>query len=174
MARNTKVYIGRRSRSGNRTSVFIRYSDGRETTLPARLDMQDHSPTGLEWGYRGQGPNQLALALVSAEYNTLVADHYESHWEFLDSPKSDFILDGAEAVLDGIVSSLPQSGWTITGSQIRDAVQYRSNCCNAPPHGEVDVEASDSDNTYDTTRSIATGQCSACQGTESFHEQEGE
>jgi len=172
MTRNDKVYIGRRRRSG--TSVCIKHSDGTETTLPARLDMKDHSPTGLEWGYRGQGPNQLALALVSAEYNTLVAAHYDSHWEFLDSPKSDFILDGAEAVLDGIVSSLPQSGWTITGSQIRDAVQYRSNCCNAPPHGEVDVEASDSDNTYDTTRSIATGQCSACHSNESFHEHEGD
>ena len=132
MTRNDKVYIGRRRRSG--TSVCIKHSDGTETTLPARLDMQDHSPTGLEWGYRGQGPNQLALALVSAEYNTLVAAHYDSHWEFLDSPKSDFILDGAEAVLDGIVSSLPQSGWTITGSQIRDAVHYLSDGCNAPPH----------------------------------------
>ena len=139
MTRNDKVYIGRRRRSG--TSVCIKHSDGTETTLPARLDMKDHSPTGLEWGYRGQGPNQLALALVSAEYNTLVADHYESHWEFLDSPKSDFILDGAEAVLDGIVSSLPQSGWTITGSQIRDAVQYLSDCCNAPPHGNESFHA---------------------------------
>jgi len=139
MTRNNKVYIGRRRRSG--TSVCIKHSDGTETTLPARLDMKDHSPTGLEWGYRGQGPNQLALALVSAEYNTLVADHYESHWEFLDSPKSDFILDGAEAVLDGIVSSLPQSGWTITGSQIRDAVQYRSDCCNAPPHSNESFNA---------------------------------
>ena len=53
-------------------------------------------------------------------------------------------------------------------------LDYLSDCCNAPPHGEVDVEASDSDNTYDTTRSIATGQCSACHSNESFHAHEGE
>ena len=30
--------------------------------LPWRLDLRRHSPTGLEWGYLGSGPAQLAIA----------------------------------------------------------------------------------------------------------------
>ncbi len=30
-----------------------------------RLDIRNHSPTGLEWGYGGSGPAQLALAILA-------------------------------------------------------------------------------------------------------------
>ena len=33
--------------------------------LPLRLDLDNHSPTGFEWGYGGSGPAQLALALLA-------------------------------------------------------------------------------------------------------------
>jgi hypothetical protein len=33
--------------------------------LDPRLDLWNHSPTGLEWGYQGSGPAQLALALLA-------------------------------------------------------------------------------------------------------------
>ena len=33
--------------------------------LNPRLDLRNHSPTGLEWGYGGSGPAQLALALLA-------------------------------------------------------------------------------------------------------------
>ena len=33
-------------------------------SLPLRLDLVSHSPTGFEWGYGGSGPAQLALALL--------------------------------------------------------------------------------------------------------------
>jgi hypothetical protein len=33
--------------------------------LPWRLDLDNHSPTGLNWGYGGSGPAQLALALIA-------------------------------------------------------------------------------------------------------------
>ncbi len=33
--------------------------------LPWRLDLRRRSPTGLEWGYHGSGPAQLALALLA-------------------------------------------------------------------------------------------------------------
>lgn len=33
--------------------------------LDPRLDLRRHSPTGLEWGYCGSGPAQLALALLA-------------------------------------------------------------------------------------------------------------
>jgi hypothetical protein len=34
-------------------------------SLPLRLDLANHSPTGFEWGYAGSGPSQLALALLA-------------------------------------------------------------------------------------------------------------
>ena len=33
--------------------------------LPLRLDLYRHSPSGPEWGYRGSGPAQLALAILA-------------------------------------------------------------------------------------------------------------
>lgn len=38
--------------------------DGKD--LDPRLDLRNHSPTGLEWGYHGSGPAQLALAMLCA------------------------------------------------------------------------------------------------------------
>jgi hypothetical protein len=34
-------------------------------SLPLRLDLANHSPTGFEWGYGGSGPAQLALAILA-------------------------------------------------------------------------------------------------------------
>lgn len=33
--------------------------------LDPRTDLRNHSPTGLEWGYSGSGPAQLALAMLA-------------------------------------------------------------------------------------------------------------
>ncbi len=35
-----------------------------QSELDLYLDVRNHSPTGLSWGYQGSGPNQLALALL--------------------------------------------------------------------------------------------------------------
>ena len=49
----------------------VRHPSGRaEVTLGSqpldpRLDLRNHSPTGLEWGYAGSGPSQLALAMLA-------------------------------------------------------------------------------------------------------------
>lgn len=37
----------------------------RPQRLDPRLDLRQHSPTGMEWGYMGSGPAQLALALAA-------------------------------------------------------------------------------------------------------------
>lgn len=51
--------------TGTRTpeGATVKAPDG--TDLPLRLDLRDHSPTGFEWGYRGSGPAQLALAICA-------------------------------------------------------------------------------------------------------------
>lgn len=52
------LYTGLRTAEG--TTVLV---GGKP--LDPRLDLQDHSPTGFEWGYGGSGPAQLALAILA-------------------------------------------------------------------------------------------------------------
>ncbi|WP_273837036.1 DUF6166 domain-containing protein [Halococcus sp. PRR34] len=81
------TYTGyRRSTERNR----VVGPDGRQ--LDPRTDLANHSPTGLEWGYGGSGPAQLALALLADHYaDTVAFDHYQDF-------KNDVVatLDGDE------------------------------------------------------------------------------
>lgn len=58
------IYIGR---SIPQSCDFeVRACNGATSiSLPPRLDLRNHSPTGLSWGYAGSGPAQLALALLA-------------------------------------------------------------------------------------------------------------
>lgn len=61
--RPTIRYEGVRTPAG---VVVVRVDDAdRVRPLPARLDLRSHSPSGLEWGYPGSGPAQLALAILA-------------------------------------------------------------------------------------------------------------
>lgn len=61
-ARVQKSYVG----SGSLGSKSVRVVEpGSSRPLSKRLDLANHSPDGFEWGYRGSGPAQLALALVA-------------------------------------------------------------------------------------------------------------
>ena len=53
-----KIYVGGRSLAGAEVTV-----DGRK--LDPRFDLKRLSPTGFEWTYEGNGPAQLALALLA-------------------------------------------------------------------------------------------------------------
>jgi hypothetical protein len=53
-----KTYVGGRSLAGAEVAV-----DGRP--LDPRFDLKRLSPTGFEWTYEGNGPAQLALALLA-------------------------------------------------------------------------------------------------------------
>jgi hypothetical protein len=57
--KTTKVYRGFRDPHGN-AKVTV---NGKP--LNPRFDLENHSPTGFEWGYGGSGPAQLALALLA-------------------------------------------------------------------------------------------------------------
>ena len=59
----TVGYFGYRLDNGD--AVVRRQRPGRDTKLPLRLDIDNHSPTGFEWGYGGSGPAQLALAILA-------------------------------------------------------------------------------------------------------------
>ena len=53
-----KTYVGGRSLAGAQVTV-----DGKP--LDPRFDLKRLSPTGFEWTYEGNGPAQLALALLA-------------------------------------------------------------------------------------------------------------
>lgn len=53
-----KRYVGGRSLAGAQATV-----DGKP--LDPRYDLKRLSPTGFEWTYEGNGPAQLALALLA-------------------------------------------------------------------------------------------------------------
>jgi hypothetical protein len=63
MAGDDIAYEGTRDADGN---AYVHVIQNRlRRTLPLRLDLANHSPTGFEWGYAGSGPAQLALALIA-------------------------------------------------------------------------------------------------------------
>ena len=97
-----KKYIGSRGYGGS--AVTVRYEDGDEYPLPPRLDIVNHSPTGLNWGYGGSGPAQLAVALLAdatgnddiarylyQEYKWDVVANLPWTWELTEESILDFL-----------------------------------------------------------------------------------
>jgi hypothetical protein len=63
---NCKTYIGTPHRESGSGHPVVTVCDGQKCqSLPLRLDLVDHSPSGFSWGYTGSGPAQLALALLA-------------------------------------------------------------------------------------------------------------
>ena len=57
----------------------ICYNDGVKRRVRPRLDLANHSPTGLSWGYRGSGPAQCALAILAdrVKDERIVLENYQ-------------------------------------------------------------------------------------------------
>jgi hypothetical protein len=63
---NCKTYLGIPARESPSGQPVVTVCDGQKCqTLPLRLDLFNHSPSGFSWGYGGSGPAQLALALLA-------------------------------------------------------------------------------------------------------------
>jgi hypothetical protein len=84
----------------------VRRVDG--SSLPLRLDLVNHSPTGFEWGYGGSGPAQLALAILA-----------------------DYLKDDVRAVQLhqsfkwACIARLPQNEpWSLTGRQVEETLDH--------------------------------------------------
>lgn len=74
-----RVYIGQRTGGTNR--VVVNRGNG-PLRLAERLDVRNHSPTGLEWGYAGSGPAQLSLALLCDHFNGNTVEALKFYQEF--------------------------------------------------------------------------------------------
>ena len=93
------TYTG--ERIGSR--VLVRVDD--EPLCP-RLDLCPHSPNGFDWGYRGSGPEQLALAIL--------ADHLPS-----DENRA---LAHYERFKERVVARLVSDRWTLTDREVDEAL----------------------------------------------------
>ena len=92
-----KTYMGTRTIDGLRVTV-----DG--APLGEHLDAGQFSDAGFEWGYVGDAPKQLALALLC---------------EHLGDPQA--AAAKADAFMQDVVSIL-DNDWTLTDAEIRDAL----------------------------------------------------
>lgn len=93
-----KIYEGGRSLDGAVVTV-----DGKP--LDPRFDLRRFSPAGFEWTYEGDGPRQLALALL--------ADH-------LGDPQRALAL--TERFMRTVVAEL-DNAWRLTGEEIDRALR---------------------------------------------------
>ena len=111
-----KVYEGGRSLDGAVVTV-----DG--VPLDPRFDIHRFSRMGFEWTYEGDGPRQLALALL--------ADH-------LGDPQRALAL--TEAFMRSVVAEL-DNAWRLTGADI-DAALREHGAAAIPDrcHASVDTE----------------------------------
>jgi Family of unknown function (DUF6166) len=78
-----KWYHGLRTDQG---CLVTSEGDGGDRVLPLRLDLDNHSPTGFEWGYAGSGPAQLALALLadaSGDDELAISLHQKFKFDFV-------------------------------------------------------------------------------------------
>ena len=96
---SNKLYQGRRTADGCTVTV-----NGKP--LPLGLEVWNHSPTGLEWGYAGSGPAQLALALL--------LDHLRDRRR---------AVEFHQRFKFAVVARLPRDGWELTSTEIDEALQ---------------------------------------------------
>ena len=54
-------------RAAQNGDAIVVCQDEHRWQLKPRLDLRNHSPTGMAWGYSGSGASQLALALLAQE-----------------------------------------------------------------------------------------------------------
>ena len=98
---------------GNRTPQglqIMRETEGRAARpLDPRLDLRNHSPTGLEVGYLGSGPAQTALALLADVTDEHTALHLYQRFK------------------REVVQRLPREGFTLTETEILRWLELRKH-----------------------------------------------
>ena len=76
--------------------------DGRPIDWKASLALCNHSPTGIEWGYLGSGPAQLALALLLQIADEATALRFYQHFK------------------DGVIARIAADRWALTITDVLD------------------------------------------------------
>ncbi len=79
---------------------FILTGEG-ELPIEPSLRAANHSPTGFEWGYRGSGPHQLALAIL-LDAGIGEEESLRLHGELVRE----------------VIASLPEGAWTLSRADV--------------------------------------------------------
>lgn len=100
-----RTFIGRRDRDG--ATIYVRDAAGKERELALRLDLRNHSPDGVEWGYTGSGPAQAALAICA----TVAGD--------------ETALQVYQEVKVRLIATIPQmsNNWVLSEPDVRDEIE---------------------------------------------------
>ena len=98
---DARRYRGFTTPDGERR-VTVTDGGGIARPLDPRLDLRNHSPTGLNWAYGGSGPAQLALALLAdalGDDRRALAVYQDYKWR--------------------VVTHLDNAGWELTAAEVR-------------------------------------------------------
>lgn len=140
-------YEGKRTKAG--AAVYVIDDEGERHNLPKRLDLVRHSPTGLEWGYAGSGPAQLAVAILAdhvrrrpEDLSLLLAianaDGYGVEATPEKAPTGDELaVMGHQRFKFAVVVSLPHDGWALTTDEVHDAIARLVRARQPQPQDEA-------------------------------------
>jgi hypothetical protein len=69
--------------------------DNKEIFPEESQSLINHSPDGFNWGYRGSGPSQLALAILLevTDRQTALKFYQKFKWEYVSNWQGDFDID---------------------------------------------------------------------------------
>lgn len=114
------IFTGQRSEAGPHVVQMV--SPHGTRPLPMRLDLVNHSPGGFDWGYAGEGPAQLALAICAA---------------IMDSKRARQAYETIEVKL---IAPISTDSWTLKASQVlavlgRDSKPVMRELTNPWPWG---------------------------------------
>jgi len=114
------TYYGVRSAMYN---ASVKRSDG--IYLKERREMAQHSQ-GLEWGYGGSGPAQLALALLMDTLED--ADHYvgaRDIWGEKFNEKAEWVMSHYQKFKWEVVCQLDRKGFSLPQEEVRAWISYQ-------------------------------------------------
>ena len=113
------VFAGSRNKDGGTTVYWWNTDAGRGTAhlLPMYLDEKNSSPTGLEWGYNGSGPAQLAYALLRFYLGKFMGSRVAGKWA----------QDYHQKFKDEVIAGLPREGWQMVETRIFDWLLHRED-----------------------------------------------
>jgi hypothetical protein len=103
----SKKYVGERTIDGASVTV-----DGRQ--LDARYDVKTYTDHGFEWSYEGDGPRQLALAILAEHMGDAGA-----------------ALEVVEPFMQRVVANF-DNDWEMTGADVERALQNIASRPEAP------------------------------------------
>jgi hypothetical protein len=112
------VYRGERLYDGQLIAGVRVTVNGRVLSPHRSQKLRNHSPTGFEWGYRGTGPAQLALALVLDATGHPLQSLAAYQWFKV-----------------AVVSNFDHDTWEITAGEIHKWVEQFQRECRAESAG---------------------------------------